>query len=412
MLIKIAWRNIWRNHLRSLVVMVALALGIGAAIFLISFSWGASEQRVRDIIALKMAHFQIHHADYEIDRGISYFLPEGQKMVDDLRAIPEVAAVTSRVVTMGFAQTAHNTNGVKVFGINPDEEQQVFNLQSKIIEGDFFESKKKSAIVLGKRLAEKLKVTIGRKLTVNFTDPDGNLIAGSFKVIGIYKTSDSKFDELHVYVRASVLQGKSMLNRPGEFHEIAFTLKNKADALDAVTVDQEKAKLVAAFPGVKLESWRDLDPATKIMVDTFDQSLQIIMGIILLALGFGIVNTMLMAVLERKRELGMLMCVGMNQRKVFSMIMLETFFLVLIGAPIGMLAAALLIGHFGVAGIDMSMFGAGFESMGLSPIIYPALKGDYYIDIVIMVAITAIVSAIFPAYKAVKLEASEAVRAI
>ena len=410
MLLIIAWRNIWRNKLRSLVVMTSLALGIGAGVFLMSFSWGISEQRVRDVIALKTAHFQVHHADYEVDEGVGLFVPEGESIKSKLEKMPEIEAITSRVVVMGSALSAHNGVGVKVVGVMPEEEKKVFAVHSKITEGDFFETKKKSAILISQRLADDLKLTLNKKLNINFTGPDSSMISSSFKVKGIFQTVDNKFDDLHVYVRASTLQ--SLMNRPNEFHEIAFTLKDKDAALEVESVEGLGEKLRAEIPGVKLESWRDMDPSTKVITDTFGQSFRIMMAVILLALAFGIVNTMLMSVLERKRELGMLMCVGMNQRKVFLMIMIETLMLVLIGAPLGMLLSALLVGHFGAAGIDLSSFGEGLSSMGFNPMVYTSLQGHYYFEIAIMVVLTAFIAALFPAYKAVKLEPSEAVRAI
>jgi ABC-type antimicrobial peptide transport system permease subunit len=165
-------------------------------------------------------------------------------------------------------------------------------------------------------------------------------------------------------------------------------------------------------PKGKVEDWKDLSPELSMIIESFNLYTYIISGIILLALTFGVINTMLMSVLERIRELGMLMAIGLNKRKIFIMIMLETSYLTLIGTPIGLLTGWLTVTTLGKTGINLSMFSEGLASYGFSSIIYPALDQDKYEIIVIMCLITTILSAIYPAYKALQLNPSEAIRKI
>jgi len=162
----------------------------------------------------------------------------------------------------------------------------------------------------------------------------------------------------------------------------------------------------------KVEDWKELSPELGMIIESFNLYTYIISGIILLALTFGIINTMLMSVLERIRELGMLMAIGLNKRKIFFMIMLETCFLTLIGSPIGLLAGWFTVVTLGKTGINLYMFSEGLASFGFSSIIYPDLDYDKYVIIVTMCLITAIVSAIYPAYKSLQLNPSEAIRKI
>ena len=172
---------------------------------------------------------------------------------------------------------------------------------------------------------------------------------------------------------------------------------------------ESEAKMVAQT--VKVESWSDLAPEIEVIDNQFSSSMRIFVIIILLALGFGIVNTMLMAILERTRELGMLMSIGMNKAKVFTMIMLETVMMTFIGAPIGMALAALTISYTGQTGIDLSGLETGAE-FGMSSMVYPSIPITYYGEVAVMVIIAGILAAIYPSLRAIRLKPAEAVRAI
>jgi len=160
----------------------------------------------------------------------------------------------------------------------------------------------------------------------------------------------------------------------------------------------------------KVESWAEIAPELGYAQETMSSFIYIFMGIILMALAFGIINTMLMAILERKHELGMLLSVGMNKRKVFSMILLETLFLTLIATPVGMLLSFWSINYYGKKGIDLSSVAQGLESLGIGSRIYTELSTDLYITITLMTLFVALVSAIIPARRALKLNPAEAVK--
>ena len=172
-------------------------------------------------------------------------------------------------------------------------------------------------------------------------------------------------------------------------------------------------ELSGTYPKAKFESWKELAPELGLMIDSFDQYMIIFIIIILLALSFGIVNTMLMAVLERVREIGMLMAIGMNRWRVFSLIALETLYLVVIASPLGLLLAYLTINHLGEVGMDLSgLYQEGYAAYGFKSFIYPKLENIYYFRIFIMVSITAILASIYPAVTAIRLNPVSAIRKI
>ncbi|HIB90533.1 TPA: FtsX-like permease family protein [Candidatus Poribacteria bacterium] len=177
-------------------------------------------------------------------------------------------------------------------------------------------------------------------------------------------------------------------------------------------VNPFKEELRGNYPDLTIRSWDEISPELGYANELMGTAILIFIGIIMLALAFGIINTMLMAVLERKRELGMLMSVGMNRLKVFTMIVVETIFLALMGGPLGLAFGYFTIQYFGTNGIDLSIVGEGMESFGVGMIVYTSMEAAKYAEVGIMVIITAILSSIYPAYKALKLNPAEAVRAI
>ena len=158
-------------------------------------------------------------------------------------------------------------------------------------------------------------------------------------------------------------------------------------------------------------TWKEIKPQLAILEGFVGVELYVILGIILFALAFGIVNTMLMVVLERVRELGMLMAIGMNKAKIFKMIMLETLLLTTTGGVVGMILSGILLLSFGHRGIDLSSVSKGMESLGYEAMIYPKISLQYYLNLSLMIIVTGVLSSIYPSRKALKLRPAEAVRA-
>ena len=187
-------------------------------------------------------------------------------------------------------------------------------------------------------------------------------------------------------------------------HEIAILLNNIDDA------DMVKEELDRISGGNTVRTWKELAPDAALMNDFMIMYYFIFIGIIMLALAFGIINTMLMAILERTKELGMLMAIGMNRKRIFKMIMLETVFLTVVGAVAGMLSGWAITQILGKTGIHFSGWGEGFEAIGYAARVYPELTPEFFVFITIMVIATAIISSVWPARKALKLIPVEALR--
>ena len=405
MIFKIAWKNIWRNRLRSLVVIASIVLGIWTGTFLLAYVFGVVEQRLDDAIGYEISHVQFHHPDFLLDNDPQFSISETEEILGALNDDQQVKAVSGRVLAFGMVTAPTTSSGGKFIGINPEDEQAVTHLADLVTDGEYLSPKDKNKVVIGQKLADKLKVKIRSKIVLTFQDSERNIVAGAFRVKGIFKSYNSALEESNLYVRNTDLQ--LLMNNQNQAYEIAVLLH------EAEQVNPFVDRMQSAYPGLTVRYWGEIAPELAMMIGSLDQYLVIFLVIILLALSFGIVNTMLMAVLDRVREIGMLMAIGMNKARLFSMIFLETFFIVGLAAPIGLLLAYGTISYLGITGMDISgLYDEGYAAFGLQPIIRPHLEGSHYLRILFLVGITALLASIYPAYTAIRLNPVTAIRKI
>lgn len=403
MIFKIAWRNIWRNKLRSLVVMIAIFLGVWSGIFINALSLGMTNQRTENFLSTSVGHIQIHHPDFLEENKLNFSIPNFDELNNKLQNI-DGANITNRIRISGMISSANGASGGNVLGITPEDEIKVSTIHNGIKEGEFLGEYKKNRVVIGAKLAHKLKVKINSKIIVTFQDQNNEIIASAFRVQGIYKTANTRFDEMNVFVYRQDLE--RILQSDQLIHESVLWMDDK------IKVDSTVTALANTYPNLKVRSWKDIAPDLAYTDDLMIQMLYIIMIIILGALAFGIVNTMLMAILERQRELGMLMAVGMNKLRLFMMVVVETIMLSLISGPAGLIISFFTVEYFKRNGMDFSAVGQGLEDVGYSTIVYFEMQPSFYWSTLVLVIITAILSSLYPAFKALKLNPVESIRGL
>ena len=406
-LTKIAWRSIWRSKLRSAVVIFAIASGLLGGLFASAWMNGMAMQRVKNTFAYEIGHIQLHNPEFSENMDVKKTIQDTRKKIKEINESDGVLGVTDRIRITGMAATANKNLGVNVVGVEPESEKKVFEIYQKIdsASGGFFENDKKNAIVISKALATELNARLKSKIVLTFQDFNGEITGAAFKVVGLYKTDNNPWDKMHVFVKNKDL--RRIIELPeDQSHEIVVLLDDYEQA------EVKAQEFQVKYPDAKAEDWAEVSPYLSLMSGYMDTMMGLFMVIILGALGFGIVNTMLMVVLERTRELGMLMAIGMTKRRVFMMIMLETIFLALVGAVLGEILSMLFIYHFSNVGIDLSSMAEGMESVGYSAITYPMLEGYRYAQITLLVIVTGVLASVYPAIKALKLHPAEAIRSI
>jgi len=474
MIWKTAWKNVWRNKVRSLVVISSVTIGIFAGVFSVGLMNGMIAQRVDDALNEEISNIQINNKDFRINNDPNMVIGNPEEVLLKVRSVNGISEICERTVITGMANSAYKSTGVQIIGIDPEKEKKVFTLYKDIIPGtgDFFERESRYNLALiGEDLAKELHIVRysvdtmtlirlrengipedvisklmplagkrftnekqfikemdalfnkgeakkygqlikkeawtfreGSRLTLTFLDKDNNQVGAVFRVTGLYNISNSMFEKSTVFVKDQDL--KKLTGVPGNFfHEIIIKIDN-LDQTDNIT-----RNLSEKLPELEVISWKKIQPDLAMMTDMVTQFYLIFGLIILAALAFGIVNTMLMVVLERTRELGMLTAIGMNKKKVFSMIMLESVFLSIIGGITGMIISFFVIRLTANTGINLAQYAEGFEALGYSAKVYPQISLGFFGVVIVLIIFTGIISSVYPALKALKLNPVEAIRA-
>ncbi|HEU5293018.1 MAG TPA: FtsX-like permease family protein, partial [Cyclobacteriaceae bacterium] len=316
---------------------------------------------------------------------------------------PWIKSMTFRSVTQGMLATSTGSSGVQVLGVIPRQENVVSQLNSKLIEGNGFDAAKRNQVLVGKKLADKMQLRLGSKLVLTFTDKDNAIVSAAFRIGGIYRTDNAPMDERIVYVNADDLN--RLIGTHDQYHELAILLKSD------LLLDQAKVDLQHILNGYQIETWQEISPETRLMIETTNQYSLIFIVIIMLALAFGIINTMLMAILERSREIGMLVALGMNKVRLFLLVLWETVLLTMVGVPFGFGSAWIVVNYYNQVGIDISgISGEAMSGFGFSSLIRPEFPWSQLLMVIYIVIATALFASLFPSYKALRLQPVDAMR--
>lgn len=401
MIAKIGWKNVWRKKGRSLLVILSVAIGIWVGLFFGGFQWGMYVQKLDDIVNRELGHVQIHANDF-IDEEYDYNFPiqNPSHVREVLDADTSVKTYVERAIFSAMLQTTRDQSPVLVYGIDTVEEQNFHSITSMLVEGEMVKGKRAPTLVIGKALADELDIKLGAKLSVQ-----GGMLHGVKSFVGrvraIYESPNKMKDKMMIYVHKSDLEAKL----GDDFsHEFAVVF-NEFDSLKV-----GKKRLASQLPKLEVLTWGELMPEIENGIEMTDAVMFIIMMIIWFALALGIVNTMLMSVLERSRELGMLMSIGMSRFKIVKMIFFETSVLTMIGVPVGLFLTYITIAYFGKVGIDLSIADSAISDFGYSSIIYPVVKESFYMQVVVQVIIVSLVSTVFPALRVLRMRPVDAVR--
>ncbi len=403
-LIKISWRNVWRNKLRSFVVIISVVFGLLGGIIIIAMSYGLNEERMNNAVETYLSHIQIHNKSFSEEYNIKHTIDNLEGIENAINNDSRVVSYSKRIILNGMLSNSNGSYGIQVKGVDPIEEVKVTNTYEKVIEGEYFKSEKENTILVGKKLAERLNLKLKSKVVITFQDENYELTSLLYRVEGIFRSGNSRYDEANVFVK-NVSITKNLPNFSG-YHEIPILLT------DIELRNQVKNDLISKNSNNLIEGWDDISKDLAYANEMLAAVLYIFMMIILSGLSFGIVNTMLMAILERRKEIGMLMSIGMSRFKIFLMISFETMFLSIVALPIGLILSYSIVEYYSVVGIDLSIVEAGLENFGVGTRLYFKVPNQEYFIVTIMVFVISIISSIFPSVRALKINPVEATKTI
>jgi len=388
----LAWRNLWRNHRRTTIMLAAITVGVWAMIFMTALMRGMVDDMLLNGIRSMPGEVQIHHPLYRDDPSINNSIPTPSGELLEALQIPEVVAWTSRVRVSAVIQSERDSRGIILLGVEPASEILVSFDSDSIIEGRFLKGSYDRGLVIGAKMAEHLETELGKRVVVMSQDPDNNIADRGFRVVGIYKAKLASLEETYVYAGRDTIQ--KLLNLDNKVSEIAITGE------DYRNVDKWYPKIKqAAGDSVDTLPWYEVNAYLGSMMSMMDGFVLVWVIVIFLALSFGLVNTLVMAVFERIREIGLMQALGMRPTMILYQILLESFLLLFIGLLIGnVLAVATIIPL--QSGIDISAVAKGMEMMGTSSMLYPALKINDMVLANVIVIILGLLTSILPAWRA------------
>ena len=385
-------------------MILSVVFGILGGIIMIAMSYGLNEERMNNAVETYLSHVQIHNNLFREDYNIKHTINNLDNLEKSLNEDERVVSYTKRIILNGMLSNSNGSYGIQIKGVNPETEKKVTNTHEKLIEGEYFNSKRDNTIIVGKKLADKLNLNLKSKVVITFQDEFNELTSLLYRVEGIFKSGNSRYDESNVFVKNLSIT-KNLPSFTG-IHEIPILLT------DIELRSSVKKDLIQLSQNNIVETWDDISKDLAYANEMLAAVLYIFMMIILIGLSFGIVNTMLMAILERKKEIGMLMSIGMNRYKIFLMICFETTFLSMIALPFGIISSYLIVEYYSVVGIDLSIVEAGLENFGVGTRLYLKVPQEQYVIVSIMVFMISIISSIFPSLRALKINPVEATKTI
>ena len=405
--IQLAWRNVWRNPRRTAVILTAVVIGVWSMVFLGALMRGIVRGMIENGINTLTGDVQIHERHYIQDPSVNHRIRD----VDAIRsvlesALPPHSHTSARVRIEAVAANARHNLGVTLVGIDPTDEARVSFIGDAVVQGRYLAPDDDDAILIGRALAQRFETRLGRKLILMAQDTRGEIASRAFRIRGIYRAEMAATEKTFVFVTRKSAQ--QMLAMDDSVSEIAVALP--AHDLAPSIAHRLQGLLDNPSEPIVVRSWRQALPLLDSYLGIYDNFILIWFVVVFVAMGFGIVNTTLMAVFERMREFGLLKALGMRPRRIVRGILTESLFILIIGMLLGDLLGLASCLALSIHGIDLSALAAGVEYAGMARIIFPAVHVTDLIEANLVVLILGLLVSAYPAVRAARFTPVAAMR--
>lgn len=403
MLLKVAWRNLNRNKRRSLIIILSAAVGVFALFIYDAISRGMINQMLSNQIDVHLCEIQINKKGFNDDKIVQSYIPNPSKIEEILKSKDFLKSYSKRVISFSILNSAINSVSANIIGVDYHSEPKVTTLSSYIVEGKYL-SGIKNEIIISRKMAEKLELGVGDKVVAVASDIEGNVSTNLFNISGIFRSPSSELDQMIVFTNLESLQ--NLLGLGNNIHQFVIKTNNKDKVIEY------RDRLISEIDTNEYEvlAYQDVIPLFVTMLESSKSAMVIIYVIIGIGVLLGIINSMLMSVFERIQEFGVLMSIGMNNAKIFIMIVLEAFLLGAIGTIIGIILAIIAYIPLSIYGLNLSTFSEALQMYGVKNVIYPEIDLGLILNALLVMPIAAILGAIYPSIKAIKLQPTEAMR--
>ena len=404
----VAWRNLWRHKRRSLITAFAMAIGVAMCMSMIAWSDGMYDEMFKIMVEQQLGHVQVHHPDYPT-RGLVFdALPGRAALLDEIDGLAGTVAASPRIDGFALLGGAKKSAGGQVVGIDPARHRQVSNVHERIQEGEFLSDDAAREIIIGHKLAEEIQVGLGDEVVAVTQATDGSVGNDLYIVVGTFKTGDVGMDQSGGYIHID--DAEELLALYDQAHGITV-LTGNAEEVEAYSAALSAA--VAVEEKIQVQPWWEASPATAQMMGMRDFTAYFLLGIVFAVAAFGIVNTMMMSVYERTREMGVLRALGLSKGKLVWLVVFESFFLAGLAATIGLVLGGLADWYLVAHGLDFTSSmpdGFSWEGVMLDPVMKGAVHAEGIVLTVAAVFIVSILSSLWPAWRATRLQPVTAIR--
>ena len=400
-LTRLAWRYLWRNHRRTIVMLSAIAIGVWAMIFMTALTRGMVDQMITDGISVLPGHVQLHNPEYLDDPSITNRINLTDEDLASRFDDAGFEAWASRVRVPAVITSERESRGVTLLGIDPAAERDFSFVDYDKVDGRFLESPDDNGVVIGAKMADTLDTEVGKRIVLMSQDPDNEIADRGFRVVGLFHANMETYEETYAFIGKKTAQ--KMLRIGDTTTEVVFF------GDDYRNVEPTYEKVVAAVDdSAKVSRWTEVDTYLGTMLSVMDGFMLIWVIVIFLALSFGLVNTLVMAVFERVREIGLMLALGMKPASILGQIIIESMMLLSVGLLIGDTLAWVTVKPL-ESGIDISVVAKGMEMFGASSVLYPKLYMDDVILSNVVVLVLGFLARLSPAWRASRYEPVEAI---
>lgn len=409
---QMAWRNIWRNPRRTILTVLAIVFACVLLVFMLSFSLGSYDTMINSSIKINTGHLQVQAAGYKDNYKMRLAIADPVPIIRALDGITEVTAHTRRGRTFAMVASESRSYGAMVVGVDPHKEAAVSTLEKITTQGDYLSTPPEGELpgaLMGRLLARNLRIGLGEEITVLGQGRDGSVAATVLTVQGIYSSGIDEFDRSAIHIPLSVFQDVFAMDRA--VHEIVVI----GQALSSIPVIKERLDPIlaeqATTPPLKALDWDALMPGLRQAIRMDLVSGMISYLILIMVVAFSILNTFLMAILERTREFGVMMAMGARPGRLTRLVLTESTLMTLVGVTTGMVLGSLLTGYFSVHGIDLANFGESSEMLkqyGIPSRLFPQLTVTSVTAGPAAVSIITLLAALYPALKIRRLKPVDA----
>jgi ABC-type lipoprotein release transport system permease subunit len=401
----IATRNLLRNPRRTAIMVAGTGFGIVGYVFVLGFFDGFFDRTIENSTRYITGHVQIERPGFRREFAPEASIGNPEALLERVRSIPGIVAAAPRIQAQALASTAAKSEGVMLMGIAPVAERGVTFIDRTIVEGRALGAGADREAMIGRELADKLRLKLGEKIVIMAQSATGELGTAAFRVSGIFATESASFDGTFVFVTLSAAQ--ALLDLGSRVSTINLRVDDRSRT--ARTLEELRRRLESR--DLAFAPWQELLPQLQEMVRFNRVVTDVLLAILLLVVATAIMNTVFMAVTERTRELGVMMALGATPSAVLRMVVYETLALLLVAALAGYGAGIALVAYLGAAGMDLSGFFQGYSTIpGLTGVVYPQIMLDSVIPPGVALIVVGALISLYPASRAAKLDPSRAIR--